>query len=139
MGGEELAMIIVALVSFWGTMAGIAYLFFSTRNRERLALINKGADASIFSINPNKDTNDALKLGLTAIGVGVGFFLAGVLAQSGIVPHKTAMISMPLVFGGLGLLGYLFYHEAKRGLEKDALFYLRIGKIDEVFNEKGQL
>lgn len=113
MGGEELAMIIVALVSFWGTMAGIAYLFFSTRNRERLALINKGADASIFNINPNKDANDALKLGLTAIGVGVGFFLAGMLSQNGIVPHKTAIISMPLLFGGLGLIGYYFMMKSK--------------------------
>ncbi len=27
---------------------GIVYLFFSTRNRERMALIEKGVDASIF-------------------------------------------------------------------------------------------
>ena len=113
MSGTELAMIIVALVSFWGTMGGIAYLFFSTRNRERLALINKGADASIFNINPNKDVNDALKLGLTAIGVGIGFFLAGIVSQIGILPHKTAIIAMPLIFGGLGLVGYYFTMKPK--------------------------
>ena len=113
MSGRELAMIIVALVSFWGTMGSIAYLFFSTRNRERLALINKGADASIFNINPDKDTNDALKLGTTAIGVGIGFFLAGVISQIGVLTYKTAVIAMPLIFGGLGLVGYYFIMKNK--------------------------
>jgi hypothetical protein len=113
MDSHELAMIIVALVSFWGTIGAIAYLFYSTRNRERLALINKGADASIFNINPNKDTNDALKLGMTAIGVGVGFFLAGIVSQSGILPHRIATICMPLIFGGLGLVGYYFTMKSK--------------------------
>ena len=113
MSGNELSMIIVALVSFWGTIGAIAYLFYSTRNRERLALINKGADASIFNINPNKETNDALKLGLTAIGVGIGFFLAGVLSQNGFLPHKTATICLPLIFGGLGLVGFYFMMKPK--------------------------
>ncbi len=117
MSGNELSMVIVAMVSFWGTVGAIAYLFYSTRNRERLALINKGADATIFNINPNKETNDALKLGLTAIGVGVGFFLAGVISQSGILPYKTAVICMPLIFGGLGLVGYYFIMKPEKNRE----------------------
>ena len=39
-----------ALIVFiiFGSIFAIAYLYFSTRNKERLALIEKGADASIF-------------------------------------------------------------------------------------------
>ena len=35
-------------ISFFLAVFGIIYLFLSTRNKERLALIEKGADASIF-------------------------------------------------------------------------------------------
>ena len=44
---EEVAVLII----IFGTIFGIAFLYFSTRNKERLALIEKGADASIFVKN----------------------------------------------------------------------------------------
>jgi len=40
---------IVIPASLFLTIFGIVYLYFSTRNKERLALIEKGADASNFS------------------------------------------------------------------------------------------
>ena len=40
-------MEVVVLAVIFGTFFGIAYLYFSTRNKERMALIEKGADASI--------------------------------------------------------------------------------------------
>ena len=43
MGSE---VIIIPII--FGVILAIAYLYFSTRNKERLALIEKGADASIF-------------------------------------------------------------------------------------------
>lgn len=48
---EEVAVLAV----IFGTFFGIFYLFFSTRNKERLALIEKGADAKIFNIGRKKD------------------------------------------------------------------------------------
>jgi hypothetical protein len=106
MGGEQLVVAIVALISIFGTISGIAYLFFATRNRERLALINKGADASIFEINPQQGANDALKFGLTAIGVGIGIFLTGCLAQYSILDNNAGKFALPLIFGGIGLIIY---------------------------------
>ncbi len=41
--GEILVPIVLFLVIF-----GIVYLYYSSRNKERLALIEKGAEASIF-------------------------------------------------------------------------------------------
>ena len=39
-------VIIIGII--FGSIFGVFYLYFSTRNKERLALIEKGADASIF-------------------------------------------------------------------------------------------
>ena len=47
---EEIAVLII----IFGTIFGIAFLYFSTRNKERMALIEKGADASIFVKNRPK-------------------------------------------------------------------------------------
>ena len=44
---EGTAIFILAII--FGTIFGIFYLFFSTRNKERLALIEKGMEAKIFS------------------------------------------------------------------------------------------
>ena len=42
-------------ISFFLVVFGIIYLYFSTRNKERLALIEKGADASIFNLGKRSD------------------------------------------------------------------------------------
>ena len=41
-------MEVAILAIIFGTIFGIFYLYLSTRNKERLSLIEKGADASIF-------------------------------------------------------------------------------------------
>ena len=44
---------LVAFIALFATVFGIMYVFYTTRNKERLALIDKGADASLF--NTGKD------------------------------------------------------------------------------------
>ena len=41
-------MEVIIMGIIFGSIFGVFYLYFSTRNKERLALIEKGADASIF-------------------------------------------------------------------------------------------
>lgn len=67
-------------ISFFFAIFGIAYLHLSTRNKERLALIEKGADASIF-MSGNKHSTSVwkvliLNLSLLLMGIGVGVFIA---------------------------------------------------------------
>ncbi|MFZ1785647.1 MAG: DUF6249 domain-containing protein, partial [Ferruginibacter sp.] len=64
---------------------GIFYLYLSTRNKERLALIEKGADASIF-MSGRKGTAPfwkvfILNLSLLLMGIGIGVFLALLLTR----------------------------------------------------------
>ena len=78
MGSE---LIIVPIV--FGAIFGVFYLYFSTRNKERLALIEKGADASIF-VKGKSHTAPIwkviiLNLALLLMGIGVGVFIASLL------------------------------------------------------------
>ncbi len=52
MGAEFIVMPLLIAAFF-----GIFYLHYSTRNRERMALIEKGADASIFVKGKSNRTN----------------------------------------------------------------------------------
>lgn len=77
---EEVAVLIV----IFGTLFGIIYLFFSTRNKERMALIEKGADASIFMKGQAKNAAPfwkviILNLSLLLMGIGLGVFIASIL------------------------------------------------------------
>lgn len=71
-------IIVVPIV--FGAIFGVFYLFFSTRNKERLALIEKGADASIF-MTKRQDTAPIwkvfiLNLAVLLMGIGAGILLA---------------------------------------------------------------
>ena len=80
---EEVAVLII----IFGTIFGIAFLYFSTRNKERLALIEKGADASIFVKNRPKNAAPfwkvlILNISLLLMGIGFGIFIALIIESS---------------------------------------------------------
>ena len=77
---------IAVLIVIFGSLFGIAYLYFSTRNKERMALIEKGAEASIFMKGKSKNAAPfwkvlILNLGLLAMGVGFGILLGTILGS----------------------------------------------------------
>ena len=67
-------------VSAFALIFGIAYLFFTTRHKERLLLIEQGVDASIFYSDKRKTAPVwkifILNLGLLMLGIGLGVFLS---------------------------------------------------------------
>ena len=70
-------------ISLFLAIFGIVYLYLSTRNKERLALIEKGADATIFMKGRNYNTPMwkviILNLALLLMGIGLGVFIASLL------------------------------------------------------------
>nr|WP_262916417.1 DUF6249 domain-containing protein [Aestuariivivens sediminis] len=74
-------------ISFFLAIFGVVYLYLSTRNKERLALIEKGADASIFMSGKNNTSPIwkvlILNIALLLMGIGVGVFLSGLLVMMG--------------------------------------------------------
>jgi hypothetical protein len=104
---------LIAFIAFFAMVFGIMYLHYTTRNRERMALIDKGADASLFntgkegqksSISWNRFT---LKIGMLFMGIGVGLIVGASLANLNLMPDGPSYLSMIFLFGGLSLV--LFY------------------------------
>jgi hypothetical protein len=88
-------------IAFFAMVYGIVYLF--VRKKERLALIAKGADASIFE-SPKQPSS--LKWGLVFVGIGAGILLGKVLAVYTTLEEEPAFFSMICLFGGIGLVIY---------------------------------
>ncbi len=102
----------LTFIAAFATVFGIMYVFYTSRNKERMALIEKGADANLFKISkdPLSFKKFSLKFGMFMAGIGIGF-LVGFLLRSNIkmVPDEGPLYAGPiLLFGGLGLVASYF-------------------------------
>jgi len=91
-------------ISFFASVVLIVYLFLSTRNKERMALIDKGADASLFKTGSNPFS--ALKIGMFLAGIGIGILVGNIIAVSTALEEEVAYFSMIFLFGGASLIAY---------------------------------
>lgn len=90
--------------SLFLTIFGIVYIFLSTRNKERLALIEKGADASIFRSNRNSFQKIIiLNLALLFMGIGTGVFIALLLATYTSLDKDALYPAMIFLMAGVSL------------------------------------
>jgi hypothetical protein len=104
---------VMFFLTFFGSLFGIAYFYYTTRNRERLALIEKNADASIFKVEPiNIFRKLSIKLGMLFIGGGVGVLIGNILTVSTRLEEPVAYLSMIFIFAGAGLV--LSYFVARK-------------------------
>lgn len=87
-------------LSFFLAVFAILYVYWTTRTKERLALIEKGADASIFKTPASKYA--LLKWGIFLIALAVGVITG--FALSNAINEVAAFFTMILFFGGLGLI-----------------------------------
>ena len=97
---------ILVPISAFATAVGIIYIIISARNKERMALIEKGIDAEIFYKKTRTfGKYSSLQFGLLVIGIAIGIILGALLEEVGI-EEEPAYFSMIMLFGGLGLLSY---------------------------------
>lgn len=91
--------IFVPIGFFLATFA-ILYVYWTTRTKERLALVEKGIDAGIFKGECSQLALVKWGIFLIAVGIGVvaGFALANVINE--VVAFFTAI----LICGGVGLI-----------------------------------
>ncbi|AUP78242.1 DUF6249 domain-containing protein [Flavivirga eckloniae] len=100
-------LIIVPII--FGTIFGVFYLYFSTRNKERLALIEKGADATIFVKGKSKSYTAPiwkvliLNLALLLMGIGLGVFIASILNIYTNMEEGPLYVSCIFLMAGIGL------------------------------------
>jgi hypothetical protein len=91
-------------IGFFLALFAILYVYWTTRTRERLALIDKGADANIFKAKSSKYA--LLKWGIFLIGVSIGVITGYALAN--VINEVVAFFTMIFFFGGLALIGAHF-------------------------------
>ena len=110
--GEILVPIVLFLVIF-----GILYLYFSSRNKERLALIEKGADATIF-YGPRTERSGKwiLKVGILAIGVALGVLVGAALEAAGL-EDDVAYTASIFLFAGIALVVAYFLARKVNGAQ----------------------
>lgn len=87
-------------IAFFLALFAVLYVYWTTRTKERLALVEKGADASIFKMPESKYA--LLKWGIFLIALAVG--VVGGNALSAVIHEVTAYFTMILFFGGVGLI-----------------------------------
>lgn len=104
---------IMFFLTFFGTLFGVLYFYFTTRNRERLALIEKNADPALFRVEPtNVFKKFSIKIGMLFIGGGFGVLVGNILTVSTRLEEEVAYISMIFMFAGAGLI--LSYFVARK-------------------------
>ncbi len=91
-------------ISMFAATALVLWIFITNRNKERMALIEKGADASLFKTKSSRLTT--LKFGMLFIGVGIGILLGNILANSTNLEEPVSYFSMMFLFGGGSLISY---------------------------------
>ncbi|MEO1260093.1 MAG: DUF6249 domain-containing protein [Bacteroidota bacterium] len=109
---------VIGLVAVIGVITAtivIAYLFFNSRHKVRMALIQHGKEASIFKEQRNGSSGLKYGLLMTGIGLGllVGMMLEALMSTDSPVPH----FSMMLILGGLGLVVYYIITRRKEESE----------------------
>ncbi len=99
-------MEILIPISFFATIFGVFYMHYTTRHKERIALIEKGTDASVFYPNEKvKSKFYSLQFGILAICIGVGILLGNLLHNWGL-KQEIAYNSMIFLMGGVGLVAF---------------------------------
>lgn len=115
----EVLGVMIPIVAIIGAFIMIVYVR-RFENAERMAMIEKGVDASIF---PKKSRSPfgALRASLLLIGAGVGLLLGHFLDRAYDM-EEVAYFSMLFLFGGIGLgISYLVEEKRIREEEKQGL------------------
>lgn len=98
---------VLVLTIIFGAIVAMVYL--GIRKKERMAMMEKGVDASVF-FTPKKRNSYALKYGLLLIGVALGILIGNILATTSAFMYEkeAAYFSMIFLFGGIALVIYYF-------------------------------
>ncbi|WP_366512857.1 DUF6249 domain-containing protein [Kordia sp.] len=109
-GGMGSEVIIVPAI--FGVIFGMYYLYISSRNKERLALIEKGAEANIF-FNTKKSLTPTWKVlvinfAILMMGIGLGIFIGYMLHSVMSLPEEIAYPGTIFLVGGAALFTGFF-------------------------------
>ena len=107
--------ILIPLVVF-ATIFGVVYVIISARNRERMAMIEKGVNPKDFMIERRPNSYGVVKWALLLAGIGFGLFIGSLLEAYTSIQEEPAYFASALFFGGAGL--FIAFLIAKKAEDK---------------------
>lgn len=102
--GFELLIPIVAVGGFFTALITFIYMYYKTKHAQNMALIETGQDSEILKSRFKFNWGTGLKTGLLLIGLGVGFILGILLADSNGWDAPAGVFPMAMIGGGIGLV-----------------------------------
>ena len=98
----------VVFLGGFAAIFGIAYIYFITRHKERISMIERGVDASTLVTKSKPSISPTLKFGMLFVGIGLGILVGVPLGETlndyyG-TPKAVAPLAMVFLLGGLMLI-----------------------------------
>ena len=104
---------LIVLIIF-AAIFGIVFVVAQARNRERMAMIEKGVNPQDFMSKSKPSVYGLLKWALLLVGLGFGLFIGSLLETYTNIPEEPAYFAATLFFGGLGLLAAFMIKKNRR-------------------------
>jgi hypothetical protein len=104
---EELLGLFITLIVF-AAIFGVVYIVITARNKERMAMIDKGVNPKDFMVQRKPQAYSILKWALLLAGVGLGLFVGSLLVTYTGIDEEPAYFACALLFGGSGLAAAFF-------------------------------
>lgn len=101
-GLDDFKHIIISVASI-AAIFGILYVFLMTRYKERMAMIERNVDASLF-VSKDNAISPTLKFGMLFVGIALGILMASVVHTYSDLSMGIALLSMIFLFGGTSLI-----------------------------------
>ncbi len=96
------------------TLFGIVFVVITARNRERMAMIEKGVNPRDFLAPQKNQSHGVLKWALLLVGLGFGLFIGSILETYTRINEEPAYFASALFFGGIGLaIAYLIVRRSE--------------------------
>lgn len=118
---EGLLALFIPIVSVVGFFVSIIYwvhIYYTSRHRERMALLESGQDASIFQKRPRPER--ILKYGILLFAIGAGILTGYLLEEMG-MDDEASYFSMIFLFGGAGLISYYMFFQKRTAEASETL------------------
>lgn len=102
---------ILVPIAFFAVVFGIVYVVTTARNKERMALIENGADPKLFRPDPRFRMFTTLTVALFFIGVGLGLVFGNLIAHYTHLDEESGYFAMICLFGGMGLFASFIFRK----------------------------
>ena len=91
---------------------GILYVYFTTRHKERMFMIEKGADPALFQ-SKRDGRFVSMRLGMLLIGIAIGILSGNIITETTSLKEEVAYFSMIFLCGGISLVVYYLFVEKR--------------------------